>query len=378
LRKEFDWSAESNQNEALFGNMARGIGDTNGDGFDDLLIAARSLDHGEINEGLVAVYYGSPSGLSRWPNWTDEGNELGAQLGEIVAALGDINGDGVNEFAAGSFFHRRGGQRVGEIRIYFGRRGGLVGSSGWTPRLSFFESVARKLDLIVAKAGWRLLLAAILGFAALVLWVAAARRAARAQVADIRGRLHDFLGPELAGNEPHERRSNRILEELRGVIWNVKQDAPTVASLIRFVADWVSSYARSNDLVPRLELPNSVRNVKLTTEQVEIVQAIVRIALCNVIEHAAARMVRLRIAVDDSEMRVEIEDDGRGFDVAETEKRIRTEGGHAGLSNMRTRVAKLGGSFEIESTPDRGTHVSASIPLTREIRTRPRMAALRF
>jgi signal transduction histidine kinase len=52
----------------------------------------------------------------------------------------------------------------------------------------------------------------------------------------------------------------------------------------------------------------------------------------------------------------------RWFDLEEAQVRAR-QGGHLGLWSMRERVNQLGGQFEIESTPGRGTKLTMNIPL---------------
>mgnify|MGYP001427540002 CR=1 FL=1 len=65
-------------------------------------------------------------------------------------------------------------------------------------------------------------------------------------------------------------------------------------------------------------------------------------------------------------MVVEVEDDGRGFDVAETARRGDRADHALGLSSMRERMASLGGQFDLQSQPGRGTKVAFRVPLPRE------------
>jgi signal transduction histidine kinase len=78
-------------------------------------------------------------------------------------------------------------------------------------------------------------------------------------------------------------------------------------------------------------------------------------ALQNVAKYAAARRVGIRLASSDGHLRLEVEDDGAGFD-AETAT-------GTGLTNMRDRLEALGGRFEVRSAPGRGTTVVGSVPL---------------
>ena len=79
-------------------------------------------------------------------------------------------------------------------------------------------------------------------------------------------------------------------------------------------------------------------------------------ALNNVSKYADANRAIVRIARDDSRLRFEVEDDGRGFDVGLT-----THG--TGLQGMADRLDALGGGFEITSAPGTGTTIAGTVVL---------------
>jgi len=85
----------------------------------------------------------------------------------------------------------------------------------------------------------------------------------------------------------------------------------------------------------------------------------VREAIANAGKHAEAKGVHVKVSAQGRDLRIEIDDDGRGFAVDETGPRP----GHLGLSMMRERVAKAGGSLEISSQPGDGTRVVACLPV---------------
>jgi two-component system nitrate/nitrite sensor histidine kinase NarX len=82
---------------------------------------------------------------------------------------------------------------------------------------------------------------------------------------------------------------------------------------------------------------------------------IVQESLTNIKKHANAYIVRVLVTHDkDGNIRILIENDGKGFD----QKKIQSaEGQHLGLTIMKERARHLGGDLKIESEPDEGTRV---------------------
>jgi signal transduction histidine kinase len=88
---------------------------------------------------------------------------------------------------------------------------------------------------------------------------------------------------------------------------------------------------------------------------------VVQEALANVGKHADASHVSVYVGSDQTQLRIEIEDDGKGFDTANAREFLAS--GRVGLASMRERVELASGTFAVRSTPGRGTAVMATIPL---------------
>ena len=84
-------------------------------------------------------------------------------------------------------------------------------------------------------------------------------------------------------------------------------------------------------------------------------------ALNNIAQHADAQNVLIELTSTPQYVQLAVEDDGRGFDP----ENVRED--RYGLIGLNERAHLLGGSFAIESTPDRGTRLEIHIPLEREI-----------
>ena len=106
----------------------------------------------------------------------------------------------------------------------------------------------------------------------------------------------------------------------------------------------------------------------------EIETALYRIAqeaLTNVRKHSQTTRARTRLARLGSKVRLEVRDEGRGFDPFSASMEGGSPGERVGLSSMRERVALLGGRLKITSRPGAGTSLVAEVPLHEPEDTRP-------
>ena len=110
------------------------MGDLNDDGFDDFVVSTPEADLVSMTDnGRVAVYYGSSSGLSELPDMIYAGASDGAQFG-FGMDLGDFNNDGVLDLAVGSPGWAPANDpttRHGMVHIYLGNASG-VSASPWS------------------------------------------------------------------------------------------------------------------------------------------------------------------------------------------------------------------------------------------------------
>ncbi|MGE5295156.1 MAG: PAS domain S-box protein, partial [Solirubrobacterales bacterium] len=105
---------------------------------------------------------------------------------------------------------------------------------------------------------------------------------------------------------------------------------------------------------------------KPLTEQIRtLLYRAARELLLNIIKHAEATNVSIRIDRQNKSVRMVIEDDGKGFDVSQLQRTARQQEGF-GLFSIRERLTYVGGKFTIESQPGHGTKVTLVAPLNRE------------
>jgi len=107
-------------------------GDLDDDGYDDLLIGAYGVDDGGSTSGSVYVAYGSASG------WTSGaaadlpslyGDNSSDYMGTAVSVVGDVNGDGYDDFTVGSLYNADGAYRGGQVYLIAGSATQMSGST---------------------------------------------------------------------------------------------------------------------------------------------------------------------------------------------------------------------------------------------------------
>jgi two-component system sensor histidine kinase NreB len=82
-------------------------------------------------------------------------------------------------------------------------------------------------------------------------------------------------------------------------------------------------------------------------------------ALTNAAKHAQASRIQVRLAQDDRWIRLEVEDDGVGFEPGDQRSAV----AGIGLVGLQERFEMLGGWIEVDSGPGQGTRLAACVPL---------------
>jgi signal transduction histidine kinase len=85
-------------------------------------------------------------------------------------------------------------------------------------------------------------------------------------------------------------------------------------------------------------------------------------SLRNVVRHADAHSVKMRVVVEGDNARLEVSDDGRGYDPAEAAARVAQ--GHVGLRSLGGLVHDAGGTMTVQSDRGAGTRVRVAVPLS--------------
>lgn len=154
---------------------------------------------------------------------------------------------------------------------------------------------------------------------------------------------------------------NRITGDIRSTIFDLRSgelESRDAEAIVLAVADEL----RAHTLV-QLEIGSEgMYRPRLRPEQAEHLRHIVTEAFSNVLRHAHATAVSVRMSCTQRRFTLEIRDDGTGFDPAAMPVGGR-RGRAQGLANIRRRAELLDAELEVESGPGQGTRLSLTMPV---------------
>jgi len=151
------------------------------------------------------------------------------------------------------------------------------------------------------------------------------------------------------------------IEEARRAIWNLRHDDSPVSDLADLLREAVDEIGQRFSFSIRYEIVGKRSSIDQGISRQLLM--IVREALFNAGRHGDPSEVRLTIAFEKKKIRVNIEDDGKGFHV--NEKQLHFSNFHYGLLVMRERLEILGGTLNMRSSPGNGTQLRISAPIRR-------------
>ncbi len=401
------WRKTGSGRGALFGVSVAGVGDVNGDGWRDMLIGSAGGPGGDTPafRGNVGLFLGGDNGFSADPTWTFGCLGARAWTGKTLAALGDVDGDGLADFGVFSpHFSPDGvGEQAGRLDVFFGRRQGYgardefptdwVATQGYGMALDKHRRERVESDRRAAapqRARWLSRLVVGLSLMLCVVYAGGrwqrsrmASQAARAGAEHERRRiaqdLHDGVGSELhgiqrltealnragPGSAEAERCRQELLEAARKLggtmdqlIWSAKPENDSLEKMALFLADFAPSRLVPHGIACELELPSTLPDRAMPSELRQHLFLAVNEALHNVVKHSRAKKAWLRLLWVDPRLDIVVEDDGCGIQLGTPRP-----GGGSGLPNLRQRMEHLNGTVSVGPSSSGGTRVLLQVSL---------------
>ncbi len=143
------------------------------------------------------------------------------------------------------------------------------------------------------------------------------------------------------------------LAEMRALIFELRPESLEIEGLVAALTRQVAVLRTRYKLTVDATLDNEP---DLPLEMKHALYRVAQEALHNIVKHARASTVVLRLARQENEVILQVRDNGKGFDPTAFFP------GHFGVRSMRERVAKIGSTLTIESAPGQGTCINVRVP----------------
>jgi signal transduction histidine kinase len=160
-----------------------------------------------------------------------------------------------------------------------------------------------------------------------------------------------------------EELARRTTKEIRHMLFTLRPLILETQGLLAALQQYAAKLAETESTPIYLEADPSVDD--LLDQNVQgVIFYIVEEAIGNARKHAQAETIWVRLQRRDSAIVVEVEDDGRGFDVQAMQTSYDARGS-LGMINMRERAELVGGKIGVSSRVGKGTRVTLTVPLGR-------------
>lgn len=145
------------------------------------------------------------------------------------------------------------------------------------------------------------------------------------------------------------------------IVWAVNPRNDTLGDLTHYLCRHAENFFDGTQTECVFDLPQVIPPLMLSTEVRHQVFLAAKEAMNNVLKHAGASEVRIRLVLNGESFELLIEDNGRGFDPAAAVPR---NGGGNGFNNLHERMQGIGGRFDFRSNAGQGTDVVFTVPVS--------------
>jgi len=150
--------------------------------------------------------------------------------------------------------------------------------------------------------------------------------------------------------------SRQGIKSLDEIVWAVNPRNDTLPDLLDYAGQYAVDFLQAAGIPCRVDFPPTPPSQDIPAPVRHGLFLAIKEALHNIVKHAQATEVWLRVSVTDRSLRWEIEDNGRGFDQSPNDALA------DGVRNMQQRLTELGGTCSVESRAGAGTRINFEVP----------------
>jgi signal transduction histidine kinase len=152
-------------------------------------------------------------------------------------------------------------------------------------------------------------------------------------------------------------RARQVLRSMDEIVWAVNPRRDTVKDFAAFISEHAQEYLASASIRCQQEVAAELPDMPLDLPQRRNLMLAVKEAIRNAARHSGAEEVRLKVQLAGNILKVVVEDNGRGFAAAATPST------RHGMTNMKQRLADIGGSFNLKTAPGEGCRITLLLAL---------------
>jgi signal transduction histidine kinase len=152
--------------------------------------------------------------------------------------------------------------------------------------------------------------------------------------------------------------SRDLVSALYETVWAVNPENDNLDALGNYLCQMTNNLCKHAQLPCRLEIQDLPQHIHVSSQVRHNIAMAVKEATHNVIKHAKATEITLRVAYENGDLNVSVRDNGVGFNPDEKEDSFGN-----GLNNMKRRMTDIGGHCRLESQPGQGTSVQMRLAL---------------
>ncbi len=187
--------------------------------------------------------------------------------------------------------------------------------------------------------------------------------------------LHDDMGSalssinimsQLALHEPAKaqkhiqnihQQASQMMETISDIVWSINPTNDTAEQTAIKIREFAAELLESKNIACSVRWPETMAQVTLDTAKRKNLFLIAKEAINNAAKYSGARHMNILFDGTEGLMKMTLSDDGKGFDIAHVRQ-------GNGLRNMEARAREMGGAFRLSSSPQSGSAIEITVPIT--------------
>lgn len=155
--------------------------------------------------------------------------------------------------------------------------------------------------------------------------------------------------------------SREMIGEMNDIVWVINPANDKFEEIEDRMRNFASTILSARNIQLNFNSSADIKHIPLGMQQRKNLYLIFKEAVNNASKYAACTKLNVNISLEDHHIRMDVMDNGKGF----ISGNLEINGSGNGLNNMQARAAEVNGKIMIHSEPEKGTHISLSIPIGR-------------